>query len=53
MTLSGRNAEGANETELEGYTRDVVLGGNVLTIAVLVILITAPIGAIAIMTAGS
>ena len=47
-----RNAREANETELGDYMRDEELGRNVLTIAVLVILITAPIGAIAIMTAG-
>ena len=32
---------------------DIELGSSVLTIAVLVILITAPIGAVAVMTAGT
>ena len=43
---------GAEESEMELLRAQQILGKQVLAIAVLVILITAPIGAIAVMTAG-
>ncbi len=43
---------GAEESETELLRAQQILGKQVLAIAVLVILITAPIGAIAVMTAG-
>ena len=50
-SVAVKNGE-LNAVELAVLTERVALGGKVLTIAVLVILITAPIGAIAVMTAG-
>ena len=44
---------GAEESEMELLREQQILGKQVLAIAVLVILITAPIGAIAVMTAGT